>query len=226
MHFLPRLDTSSSTSSSSTSTSDPLPSPYLFGWPLERVRTRTSSISSLSACPPSDFLSCPASPSSPPLPSSSPYTLGNPLSRVRTRSESVDSLIIPPPVYQDSFVRLTPSHLTVYHVLLRHAVVFPLHRVHSCRPLLTESQRIRLAADEKLRRKRRSTSLVHVSTGGIGLDGVVWAKDLARVKEQKAEKGLLVVVEVEGWFGRVGFSVADEEKWWEAWERVGGKSRV
>ncbi|GAA5822966.1 hypothetical protein JCM11251_004439 [Rhodosporidiobolus azoricus] len=104
VHILPSpplfpLDTSSSQASSFGSKFDPLPSPYLFGEPLERVRTRTPSNTSESSTPPSDLL---ASPLSPPT---SSYALGCPLSRVRTRTGSIESRAAPAPLYVDRFIK-------------------------------------------------------------------------------------------------------------------------
>ncbi|GAA5885306.1 hypothetical protein JCM6882_009561 [Rhodosporidiobolus microsporus] len=205
------LDTSSSSRPPpSIGKSDPLPSPYLFGEPLQRVRTRTSSISSETTSPPSDLLASPSSPSS-------PYALGCPLSRIRTRTDSSDSLS-PKPLYGDSFVRLTPTHLFIHHLLLRATVAFPLSRIRSCRPLLTEAQRIRLAANGN----GRHTPVLGTTNGGLGWTGISWARDGRRVEEQKCLEGKTVIIEADGWVGRVGFSVEDPEEWWAAWKAVKG----
>ncbi|GAA6042760.1 hypothetical protein JCM8097_007462 [Rhodosporidiobolus ruineniae] len=227
MHFLPSprlsLHLDSLASSPSSSKSDPLPSPYLFGEPLRRVRTRTSSLSSSTTSPPSDLLASPLS-------SDSPYALGCPLSRIRTRTDSTSSLPLPlplpapkeKPLYSDSFVALSRTHLTVSHLLLRRAVSFPLSRIRSARSLLSPSQRIQLVSSASSSLHLPADFAFGLATSGLGWTGIAWARDPARVKEGKALEGLVVVLEVEGWIGRVGFSVEDEEGWWDAWRAVKG----
>ncbi|GAA6004569.1 hypothetical protein JCM10207_000940 [Rhodosporidiobolus poonsookiae] len=205
---LPHLDSSDLALSRVKSAPPPLPSPYLFGTELCRVRTRTSSISSETTSPPSDLLSSPAS-------SDSPYILGPPLSRIRTRNDDFASLSRPTSptsaLYQDRFVRLTSSHLILSHLLFRRTIAFPLSRIRSCRPFLTPSQRIKLIASGRL-----PTS---ISTGGlVGWTGLTWARDPSRLVY--AKEGKLVVVDVGGWVGSVGFSVEDAEAWWAAWEEA------
>lgn len=190
-----------------SSTESQPPSPYLFGSPLTRVKTRTSSISSLNDgdFSPADVL--PSSPSSIHYPS---YSLGAPLSRVETRSDSFDSFTTPSPVYQDSFVRLTSTQLTLSHFLLRPSISFPLSRIRSVKPLVSPADRVKLEGGGKPPLEMS----VGTTNGGLGWTGIVWAKDSMR--HGRGGQGL-VVLDVDGWALRVGFSVEDEESFWAAW---------
>ncbi|GAA5968055.1 hypothetical protein JCM11641_003714 [Rhodosporidiobolus odoratus] len=175
------LDTSAAPRPSiSIAKSEPLPSPYLFGEPLSRVRTRTSSSASSSPFPSDVVLS--------PVPATSPYTTGAPLSRTRTRTSSAASLSLPAspqPRYSDAFAVLTSSHLTLYHLFFRSSVAISLTRIRFCRPLLTRSQRIRAACGKTV----PADAAWGVSTNGLGWTDVVRARDSRRVEEKKAQEG-------------------------------------
>lgn len=201
-----RLDTYASRSSTTSKEQGPT-SPYLFGSPLTRVRTRTSSISSSANLSPSaDVLASPSS-------SSSPYFLGAPLSRVETRNDSFDSLSPPKTLYEDRFIRLTSTHLTLNHLLLRPFVTFPISRIHSAKSLVSPAQRVVMEG-----RGKPSADLAYgLANGGVGWTAIAWARDAKRTAG--GGKGA-VVVDVEGWLLRVGFSVEDEEAFWEAWSTI------
>ncbi|GAA5948411.1 hypothetical protein JCM21900_002702 [Sporobolomyces salmonicolor] len=186
---------------SSTSSSDepqtPL-SPYLAGTPLERIRTRTSSSSSLSPplppnCPPGPF---------PP----SSRSAAHPCPRRPPSSSSRQ------PLYSDAFCTLTSSTLTVRRILHRTSMTLPLSSIRSSRPFCTPAERYALLhGGARLR-------LTGVRTGGVGWTGITWARDADRVVEERWT--CAVVLKVDGWVGRVGFSVDDPDAWWSAWEEA------
>ncbi|GAA5996098.1 uncharacterized protein JCM10292_007391 [Rhodotorula paludigena] len=227
----------SSTSSSSSSIEEP-PSPYLFGSPLSRVRTRTSSISE------------PASPLT--TPGEEPagddhelaklatrYSLGSPLSRVRTRTDSSCLWEHPPAkrtstpatlLYEDDFVRLTSSTLSIAHLLFRNNVTLPLSRIHTARPFDSAAERVKRASSlsssssnstatsQSRKRPRLPRGL---TSDGLGWTGVIWARDPLRVRDERWQE-CAIVVNADGWLGRIGFSVERPAEWWAAWEEATG----
>ncbi|BGP37883.1 hypothetical protein JCM10450v2_001819 [Rhodotorula kratochvilovae] len=225
----------SSEASTSTAQSEPS-SPYLCGSPLSRVPTRTSSMSSATTLPSDDVdaqdkheLSTFAT----------RYSLGSPLSRVRTRTDSsclwehlppaLSRSATPAPVlYQDSFVTLTSSTLTISHLLFRRAVTLPLSRIHAARAFCSPAQLVKLAASPSPSSSRRSPRALRpprgVCASGLSCTGVLWARDPARLANERWRERA-VVVEAEGWLARVGFSVEDPGAWWDAWEQATGVAR-
>ncbi|GAA5868734.1 hypothetical protein JCM1840_004374 [Sporobolomyces johnsonii] len=186
--------TRSSTSSTSSSDEPQTPlSPYLAGTPLERIRTRTSSTSSLPSPLPPNCSPCPPPPRSSALPTP------------RRRPSSSRQ-----PLYSDTFCTLTSTTLTIRHILHRTSLTLPLSSIRSSRPFCTPAERYALLHGGPRRR------LTGVRTRGVGWTGITWARDLDRFVDQRWTSA--VVLHVDGWVGRVGFSVEDQEAWWRAWE--------
>ncbi|GAA6051866.1 hypothetical protein JCM3770_005507 [Rhodotorula araucariae] len=212
-------------STTSGTQSEP-PSPYLCGSPLTRVRTRTSSMSSLPGDEADNHeLSTFAT----------RYSLGSPLSRIRTRTDSSclwEHHLTSPArsegpaqvLYSDAFVTLTSSTLTISHLLFRRAVSLPLSRVHAARAFCSPAQLVRLAATSSpclSRRSSRRRAPRGVVASGLGSTGVLWARDANRLTDERW-RDRAIVVDAEGWLARVGFSVEDPAAWWRAWEKATG----
>ncbi|GAA5938763.1 hypothetical protein JCM3775_001984 [Rhodotorula graminis] len=180
------------------------------------------------------------------------YSLGSPLSRVRTRTDSsclwqhvspdaprpLDQAPSGPQqvLYDDEFVTLTATALVVRHLLFRREVRIPLARIHSARAFCSPAQLVKLAASGLPSSSPSSTSprrrTKHapepraprgVVVSGLGSTGVIWARDAVRVKDGRW-KERAVVVDADGWLGRVGFTVDDAEAWWAAWTQATGQA--
>jgi len=179
------------------------------------------------------------------------YSLGSPLSRVRTRTDSSClwqhvSPDAPPPLdsaarqvlYDDEFVTLTATALVVRHLLFRREVKIPLARIHTARAFCSPAQLVKLAAaglpssssSSSPSSPRRRTKLGPepraprgVVVSGLGSTGVIWARDPVRIKDERWRERA-VVVDAEGWLGRVGFTVDDAEAWWTAWAQATGQA--
>ncbi|GAA5896450.1 hypothetical protein JCM8208_001878 [Rhodotorula glutinis] len=182
------------------------------------------------------------------------YSLGSPLSRVRTRTDSsclwqhvspdgprpLDRVPSRPQLvlYDDEFVTLTATALVVRHLLFRREVKIPLGRIHSARAFCSPAQLVKLAASglpsssstspcSSSRRRTKHTPEPRAPRGvvvsGLGSTGVIWARDPVRIKDERWRERA-VVVDAEGWLGRVGFTVDDPEAWWAAWAQATGQA--
>lgn len=153
----------------------------------------------------------------------STYSLGSPLTRVKTRTESSclwENLSESPEpdehkqLYHDNFVSLTRTRLIITHLLFL-TVSIPLSSIRSARPFVTEAEVVKLSTrPQRLRRAPHG-----VTTGGFGWTGTLWARDVRRMEDETWLRNA-VVLEVAGWFGRIGVSVERPEEWWAAWACV------
>lgn len=186
-----------------------LASRYSIGSPLTRVRTRTDS---------SDCLW-------------EHLRLATTPPRVSSPAEVL---------YKDEFVTLTASSLVVSHLLFRRQVTIPLPRVHTARAFCSPAQLVKLVAASRQPRPPspspargpagapQSSAQAQppqaprgVVVGGLGSTGVFWARDPARVSGERWKENA-VVIDAEGWIGRIGFTVEDADAWWKAWATATG----
>ncbi|GAA5837615.1 hypothetical protein JCM9279_006806 [Rhodotorula babjevae] len=190
-----------------------LASRYSLGSPLSRVRTRTDS-------------TCLWQHVSPDAPNRGP-------------SAPPHQVVL----YDDEFVTLTATALVVRHLLFRREVKIPLARIHTARAFCSPAQLVKLAAAGRPSSPSTSTSTSPSSSSsrrrtkhgpepraprgvvvsGLGSTGVIWARDPARIKDERWRERA-VVVDAEGWLGRVGFTVDDAEAWWAAWAQATGQA--
>lgn len=123
-------------------------------------------------------------------------------------------------LYHDRFVILTRTHLIVTHLLFL-TVSIPLSSVRSARPLVTDAEVVKLSTRPKGRRRPPHG----VTTGGFGWTGILWARDLRRMRDEAWLKRSCVL-DVAGWLGRIAFSVERPKEWWAAWAGVRGSLSV
>lgn len=123
-------------------------------------------------------------------------------------------------LYHDRFVTLTRTHLIVTHLLFLN-VSIPLSSVRSARPLVTDAEVVKLSTRPKGRRRPPHG----VTTGGFGWTGILWARDLRRLRDETWLKNA-VVLDVAGWLGRIAFSVERPKEWWAAWAGAQGSLSV
>ncbi|KPV75757.1 uncharacterized protein RHOBADRAFT_66274, partial [Rhodotorula graminis WP1] len=83
--------------------------------------------------------------------------------------------------------------------------------------------RLLLAGPARQTRRVGPPLLLAVVVSGLGSTGVIWARDAVRVKDGRW-KERAVVVDADGWLGRVGFTVDDAEAWWAAWTQATGQA--
>jgi len=119
-------------------------------------------------------------------------------------------------IYSDKFVTVTPTTLIIHNfsVTLGPKSV-PIRNIKLIAPALGRTA-------SKDASKVTSISILGVKAWGYGVTGIWFAKDFHRlsyyVLPTKSSLANTIVCHVDGWIRRIGFSVEDTAKFWEALE--------